>query len=572
MPPGGALEFPPRFRCRCGQVLNAPRNNLVVTRSATHRSGSVRSRSNRDVTAPSSAPDPPPAAKPITRNDLNLDELDNIIAENADDDMDVGRDNSMWTQCISTHDNRVKWITSDDQSVAATQSGAAVAMASGADTDIAAAESTVSLSVGWVRAFKNERDPEAYALEWRAADVGYIIRGDISELPRVSKEPFGKKLKWFRKQIEKLKVPWEKGHQKIKVRRSNLLEDATAAFMKVKGKEFGQIFRFSFEGEPALDAGGVAREWYEQLTKTLFDLNFGLFCVSSDNQGLYQINRLSGIANGHHLVYFRFAGRMMAKALFDGQLIKPHLVRPFYKHIIGVPMCLGDSQYINRELHDNWVKMLEMEDVDDLCLDFTITRESFGQTLMIELKEGGEDIEVDDDNKHEYIALLLEDMLFKSIKDQLEQFLRGFYEVIPHSLVCVFDYQELELLLCGLPRIDIKDWQANTRYAGDYSKDHQVVQWFFEVMDTWTGERKARLLQFATGSSHVPVEGFRAMQSHDGKLCRFCLKSISRDHAKYPIAHTCFNRLDIPMYETKAELATAMSTVIDMEVCGFGLE
>ena len=81
MPPGGALEFPPRFRCRCGVVLNAPRNNLVVTRSATHRSGSVRSRSNRDVTSPSSAPDPPPAAKPITRSDLNLDELDNIIAE-----------------------------------------------------------------------------------------------------------------------------------------------------------------------------------------------------------------------------------------------------------------------------------------------------------------------------------------------------------------------------------------------------------------------------------------------------------------------------------------------------------
>ena len=55
----------------------------------------------------------------------------------------------------------------------------------------------------------------------------------------------------------------------------------------------------------------------------------------------------------------------------------------------------------------SWVKMLEMEDVDDLCLDFTITKESFGQTLMIELKEGGEDIEVDDDNKHEYIALLV---------------------------------------------------------------------------------------------------------------------------------------------------------------------
>ena len=92
------------------------------------------------------------------------------------------------------------------------------------------------------------------------------------------------------------------------------------------------------------------------------------------------------------------------------------------------------------------------------------------------------------------------------------EYVQGFYEVIPHNLVCVFNYQELELLLCGLPRIDVKDWQANTRYGGAYNKDHQVVRWFFEVLGTWEGEHKARLLQFATGSSHVPVEGFRALQ------------------------------------------------------------
>ena len=58
-------------------------------------------------------------------------------------------------------------------------------------------------------------------------------------------------------------------------------------------------------------------------------------------------------------------------------------------------------------LNCSWVKMLEMEDVDDLCLDFTMSKESFGQTVVTELKPGGEDIEVDDDNKHEYIALLV---------------------------------------------------------------------------------------------------------------------------------------------------------------------
>lgn len=57
--------------------------------------------------------------------------------------------------------------------------------------------------------------------------------------------------------------------------------------------------------------------------------------------------------------------------------------------------------------HRSWVQLLEMEDVDDLCLDFTTSQEVFGHTTISELKEGGEDIEVDDDNKHEYIALLV---------------------------------------------------------------------------------------------------------------------------------------------------------------------
>lgn len=539
---------------------------MRVVRSASHRHQNTSSNTN------SNAAD---AAKPVKRSDLNLDELDGIVAAHTEDDVDVTRDNAMWKQSISLRDNRVKWITSNPQAKAGVQSAGIVdeeGDSEAGDDSLDAATTAASLSIGWVRAFKNERNPSDFSLEWRPADIGYIIPGDISDLPRMSKQAFGKKLKWFRQQIEKIKVPWEGGHCKVSVRRSHLLEDATNGFMKLKSSDFRKIFRFSFEGEPALDAGGVAREWYEQITKTLFDLNFGLFCGSSDNQALYQINRNSGIANPHHLLYFRFAGRLMAKALFDGQLIKPHLVRPFYKHIIGVPIRLGDSQYINREMYNSWVQVLEMEDADELCLDFTTTHEVFGQTTVTELKEGGEDIEVDDDNKHEYIALLLEDMLFKSVQQQLEQFLGGFYEVLPQNLVCVFNYQELELLLCGLPRIDTKDWQANTRYAGDYNEDHQVVKWFFEVLGTWKDERKARLLQFATGSSHVPVEGFRAMQSHDGKLCRFCLKSVSRDHAMYPIAHTCFNRLDVPTYGTKEELAQAMATVIDMEVCGFGME
>lgn len=51
-----------------------------------------------------------------------------------------------------------------------------------------------------------------------------------------------------------------------------------------------------------------------------------------------------------------------------------------------------------------------------------------------------------------------------SIRLQIKSFLDGFYEVIPKSLISIFNEQELELLISGLPNFDIDDLKANTEY------------------------------------------------------------------------------------------------------------
>lgn len=45
-------------------------------------------------------------------------------------------------------------------------------------------------------------------------------------------------------------------------------------------------------------------------------------------------------------------------------------------------------------------------------------------------------------------------------------FLLGFYDIVPEALLSIFDFQELELVLHGLPKIDMDDWMANTEYTG----------------------------------------------------------------------------------------------------------
>ena len=52
------------------------------------------------------------------------------------------------------------------------------------------------------------------------------------------------------------------------------------------------------------------REWFQVVSDQLFNPDFGLFVGSGIGGETVTINPQSGIANEHHLEYFRFAGRL----------------------------------------------------------------------------------------------------------------------------------------------------------------------------------------------------------------------------------------------------------------------
>ena len=168
--------------------------------------------------------------------------------------------------------------------------------------------------------------------------------------------------------------------------------------------------------------------------------------------------------------------------------------------------------------------------------------------------------------------------LMGRIDKQLSAMLKGFYEVIPSVLLSVFDFQELELVLCGLPNIDLDDWEQNTEYSGDYKRrgrSHKVVKWFWKLVredKDFSDEERARLLQFATGTSRVPALGFRALQGRDGDIRLFTIESCKLKESVYPRAHTCFNRIELPLYKSYDELKSRTMDAIQMELTGFGME
>lgn len=95
---------------------------------------------------------------------------------------------------------------------------------------------------------------------------------------------------------------------------------------------------------------------------------------------------------------------------------------------------------------------------------FYVQMEEFGKTVVKELKPDGQNIPVAENNKREYVQRACNMKMRESIKTQIDSFLKGFYEIIPKELISIFNEQELELLISGLPTIDIDDLKANTDY------------------------------------------------------------------------------------------------------------
>lgn len=410
---------------------------------------------------------------------------------------------------------------------------------------------------------------EYQEVDARVASRGYeISEQDLEVLEQVAALPFKDKYAWFLEQTSALIKPWEDGHLKMRVHRENILVESMEQLLGVQMEHIHMPLRIEFIGEVAIDAGGLEREWFSLVTERLFDETIGLFMCAHVDSLAYVINPNSVEASADHLLYFRGAGRLLGRALLEGQLMRAHLALPMLKHLLGVPISFSDLEFYDQEVHKSLKWMKENDGMEALCLDFSVVnRRLSGEVEIIDLKENGRQIEVTDANKHEYIYLRLRHIMLDSFAEQLQHLMAGVFEVIPQELILVFDYQELELVLCGVPSIDVEDWKAHTQVSEELPE--QLLGWFWEVVESFTDEERARLLQFTTGSSRVPVQGFKALTSYDGRICHFTLKAVPYPENAYPRAHTCFNRIDLPIYKAKAEMEEVLSLVINMEVTGF---
>uniref|UniRef100_A0A1I8Q8E3 E3 ubiquitin-protein ligase SMURF1 n=1 Tax=Stomoxys calcitrans TaxID=35570 RepID=A0A1I8Q8E3_STOCA len=410
------------------------------------------------------------------------------------------------------------------------------------------------------------RIPEGRAVP---ADLPQGLLEGADLLPKYRRDLVGK-LRALRTELQALQP--QSGHCRLEVSRSEIFEESYRLIMKMRPKDMRKRLMVKFKGEEGLDYGGVAREWLHLLSREMLNPQYGLFQYSRDDHYTLQINPDSGV-NPDHLSYFHFVGRTLGIAVFHGHCLDGGFTTPFYKQLLNKPITLSDIEGVDPELHRSLTWMLENNITNVIESTFSVENNSFGALVVHELKPSGASIAVTEENKREYVKLYVNYRFMRGIEQQFLALQKGFCELIPSHLLRPFDERELELVIGGISSIDVNDWRNNTRLKHCTPETTQVI-WFWQVVESYSSEMRARLLQFVTGSSRVPLQGFRALQGSTGAVGpRLFTIHLTADvpTQNLPKAHTCFNRIDLPPYDSYQLLYDKLTQAVE-ETCGFAVE
>ncbi|ESO02744.1 hypothetical protein HELRODRAFT_112481 [Helobdella robusta] len=372
------------------------------------------------------------------------------------------------------------------------------------------------------------------------------------------------KMSKLNEELLKLKAPT--GHCRLEINRNNIFTESFRQIMRKRATDCYKRLLVKFKGEEGIDYGGIAREWLSLLSKEMFNPAFGLFQYTRDNQ-LY-INPDSHV-NSSHLYYFKFVGRIMALCILHGHQIDADFTLPFYKQMLRQEVTLDDLRFVDVQLYNSLVWFRTNDITDMIESTFTVNHNSFGEVHVHELKTGGSNIPVTEDNKLEYIDLYVKWRLTVGCESQMRAFLKGFNELIPIQLISEFTPQELHMMLGGLNYVDVSDWKKYTKLK-HCTVDSNIVRWFWTYVDQLTTEKRQALLKFVLGSHRIPLQGFKALQGSQGPRL-FTIHQVNISTNNLPRAHTCFNRIDIPAYESYDIFLEKMNCAIE-ETEGFNFE
>ena len=158
--------------------------------------------------------------------------------------------------------------------------------------------------------------------------------------------------------------------------------------------------------------------------KVIFGKEYGLF-RETEEHSLYPSPSHYQVS-GNYEEQYRFAGRMLAKMIYESILVDIPFAHFFLTKILSKKNKFDDLFSYDKSLYNNLLNLKSFHDVDSLDLNFTVVNHSFGRSQVVELKSGGNDILVTSKNLLDYIFSIANYRINLQIKKQTTAFLKGF--------------------------------------------------------------------------------------------------------------------------------------------------
>ncbi|KAJ7471427.1 HECT-domain-containing protein [Mycena galericulata] len=356
------------------------------------------------------------------------------------------------------------------------------------------------------------------------------------------------------------------GRLQITVRRESIAQDGFDRLRDadLKGR-IGITFIDKFgEEEAGIDGGGVFKEFFTSLCKEVFDTDRGLWLANKKNE-LYP-NPHAYAIEPHNLNWYRFIGRIIGKAMYEGILVDIAFAGFFLAKWLGKQSFLDDLASLDPELYNGLIFLKHYAgNPEDLSLNFTVAIEDFGVTKTVDLIPNGSNIAVTKDNRLQYIYYVSHYRLSRQIKLQSEAFFEGLSEIIDAKWLKMFNQQELQILIGGTDSpVDLEDLQGNTQYGGIFDANHPTIVSFWRVVHSFDQEQRRALLRFVTSCSRPPLLGFKEL------VPNFAIRDAGSDELRLPTSSTCVNLLKLPRYQSEKVLKTKLLQAITANA-GFDL-
>ena len=378
------------------------------------------------------------------------------------------------------------------------------------------------------------------------------------------------KITKLKSEIKSKKISWEEGFCQLNLTRNNLLKESMAQIQNVNLKK---ELKINFKGEVSYDAGGIMREWFTTVFQTLEADKLKLFIISDSNEFSYIINPFLS-HNKENLEYFAFIGKLIAKALFDNITVNICFNKLIYKMILQEEINFNDLLFIDYTLYTSLknLKEIGLSQNNNLEVYYSLEmKDVYNHTHSLELVNKGREIPLT--NIDDYIKKRINFMIglyepfIKEIRDNI-------YAYFSKEVITSFTSDEFELILNGRPFIDIEEWKIFTEYKEPYNANHYIIKWFWDILKDLNQKELSNILLFSTGSGRVPLGGFAVLESNRGNISRFRIEMLPYEKGckNFIKAHTCFNRIDIPLYKNKEEMVEMIKFIANQEILGFGID